>query len=123
MSKNTKEYQREWERKNKSKRYAYNRKYRLKMRRWYIEQKGKLSCGECGETHISCLVFHHRDPKTKLFNVSDHSCVTSSKKRILAEITKCDVLCKNCHSKLHYEIRQALVAQSGQSSVLLRQSA
>jgi hypothetical protein len=28
------------------------------------------------------------------------------KASILAEIAKCDILCHNCHAKLHYEERE-----------------
>lgn len=64
----------------------------------------KKKCARCPETHPWCLEFHHRDPKTKLFLPN------AAKKRslgaLLAEIAKCDVLCSNCHRKLHYEERQ-----------------
>ena len=106
MPQNSLEYQRQWERENKDKRRAYNKKYREKMRKWYNDLKSTMSCMDCGESHIACIVFHHRNPKEKRFNVADRQSVTSSKKRLLEEIAKCDVLCSNCHRKRHYEMRQ-----------------
>jgi hypothetical protein len=47
------------------------------------------------------LVFHHRDPSEKKFNISSNFC--RSWKVIEAEVMKCDLLCCRCHTELHYE--------------------
>jgi hypothetical protein len=60
----------------------------------------KLVCSRCDETHPAALDFHHTDPTQKDFEIS--SC--GSRKRVLAEINKCIVLCANCHRKLHYNL-------------------
>ena len=65
----------------------------------------KPQCNKCPETHPACLEFHHRDPSTKLFNIGEDY-GKHSWKSILAEVAKCDVLCSNCHRKLHWEMRQ-----------------
>lgn len=59
-----------------------------------------LVCIRCGERDFYCLEFHHRDPKTKLFTVGQHF-NHMAWGRVLEEIAKCDVLCANCHRKLH----------------------
>lgn len=65
----------------------------------------KAGCIRCGEKHPSCLDFHHRAGKVdKLGNLG--TIRRFSVERILAEITKCDVLCANCHRKYHYDERQ-----------------
>ncbi len=69
-----------------------------------VEYKSKLSCCKCGENHPACLHFHHRDKSTKSFSISD-SIRRFSLEKIIAEIAKCDVLCANCHAKLHYDER------------------
>lgn len=74
--------------------------YRAKNIAWLREYKQTLQCQNCGETDSLCLDFHHRDPKTKLFNVRDG--VNRGIKKMLEEIAKCDVLCCNCHRKLTY---------------------
>lgn len=73
------------------------------LRDWYQELKAGLACVQCGENHPACLEFHHRDPSTKLKDVSMLVAISASRSRILAEIAKCDVLCSNCHRKLHWQ--------------------
>jgi hypothetical protein len=72
---------------------------------WFNELKSQMVCKECGENRPQCLDFHHRDPKVKEFNLAS-KLKHLGKKRILAEIAKCDVLCKNCHADFHYQERQ-----------------
>jgi len=77
---------------------------------WYRELKTNIGC-VCGEKRYQCLDFHHRDNSTKPTNSSGSSRDMNmahliyrnwSKERILAEIANCDVLCANCHRKLHF---------------------
>jgi len=89
-------------------RHTQHAKLKKAMRRaaitaWYKEYKATLDCIRCGENHPACLDFHHRDPGQKSFRISSFGYMGWSKDRILAEIAKCDVLCANCHRKLHYE--------------------
>lgn len=66
-----------------------------------IQLKGG-KCMECGETSLSTLCFHHRDPAQKSFGL-DNRCFASKKwDTLVKEIDKCDLLCHNCHSKHHY---------------------
>jgi hypothetical protein len=77
---------------------------RSRCREWWEKTKGSLACGSCGLDDWRCLDFHHRDPSTKLFNVGSIS-TRYSKKAILDEMEKCDVLCANCHRIHHWEER------------------
>jgi hypothetical protein len=102
------EYKRSW---NKS--YYLNnteneknrtRKRKQGLRKWFNEYKKTLSCSKCGETHSSCLEFHHNRAGEKDFMISDSIERRGfSKEKILAEIGKCTVLCANCHRKHHAE--------------------
>lgn len=91
--------------------YNKNRKYYLEkqkarkegIRAWILEIKSKLSCIRCGESHIACTEFHHRDLEQKEEELSNVAGRGWKKERILEEIEKCDVLCSNCHRKLHFE--------------------
>lgn len=88
---------------NKEKILKSNRKYKLKIRDWFRNYKKGLSCKECGETHPACLEFHHLRHKDS--TVSNMVGSGYSKERILKEIAKCEVLCANCHRKVHYKER------------------
>lgn len=56
-------------------------------------------CTECSNTDYDVLTFHHRNPKTKKFNLCQSW--QKSWKTLKKEIKKCDLLCANCHMKLH----------------------
>jgi hypothetical protein len=72
---------------------------------WFVELKSSLVCSRCGESHPACLQFHHADPKAKETSIADAIRRAWSRKRILAELAKCEVLCANCHAKHHAKER------------------
>jgi hypothetical protein len=101
-----------------AKQAAYNRKHyqnnkqyyldktqrhRERLWAWFKEYKTTLNCSTCPENHPACLDFHHLDKNEKVENVSKLVGKCMSKKAILKEISKCIVVCANCHRKLHYE--------------------
>lgn len=95
-----------WYKKNAKKHQrsvAHYRKLRKKkIRAWFAAWKTTLKCSRCPETHPACLDFHHRDPKEKVVEVSVAVVRGGwSVEHIQREIAKCDVLCSNCHRKLH----------------------
>lgn len=75
-----------------------NKRQREKMKAWYYSHLLTLSCVECGESRTPALQFNHRDPSQKSFTISSVIGSGYSKKRILEEMDKCDVLCANCHA-------------------------
>lgn len=76
-----------------------------RLRKIVNDYKSGHPCKICGEGDIRCLEFHHRNPKEKVAAVSVMMNNVVSKKRLLAEIAKCDVICANCHRKIHSSIR------------------
>ena len=69
-------------------------KYKLKM----IEYKGN-KCEKCGyNKNIAALEFHHLDPNTKKFTLSDTHHTWEETKE---ELDKCILVCSNCHRELH----------------------
>lgn len=105
---------------DRSERLAYMKRWRQKNREQYmrgikksnarrltvlrdylIKIKAESACIKCGEDTDCCLDFHHRDPATKSFAVSQGPTRKVSLRRFQAEINKCDILCANCHRKLH----------------------
>lgn len=100
-----KAYDKQWlkEHPKKSKKWiARANERRRETRIWFNEYKKTLRCCICGESHPGVLDFHHKDPIEKDKTVSD-AVVQWGRERILKEVAKCDILCANCHRKLHYE--------------------
>jgi len=54
-------------------------------------------CTRCEERDPACLDFHHIDPATKLFRISEPLC--GREEVVRAEVAKCVLLCSNCHRK------------------------
>ena len=89
----------------KNKKLAIERvsKRKKENKRWLEDYKRNLKCIVCGEADPATLDFHHRDTKTKERGICYFVSNGYSVKKILQEIKKCDILCSNCHRKLHYK--------------------
>ena len=91
-------------RKDRSGHQAYMREraiqQRLEFAEWMAGQK--TACVRCGFDDHRALVFHHRDPSTKCFQVAMPAW-GRRREQVIAEIAKCDVLCANCHQIIHYK--------------------
>lgn len=81
---------------------ARNSQWSREIADWFREYKKTLCCIACGICHPAALQFRHRHRTDKSFSVSDVVRRGYSIKRIMSEIEKCDVLCVNCHAKLHW---------------------
>ena len=68
-------------------------------------------CGYCKS--ISALDIHHKDPSKKEFWLSS-SWITRARHKVEKEITKCELLCANCHRELHNNrtVKEALIELS-----------
>lgn len=97
-------YHKRWYNKNKEKRFAINRRNKVRIRNFIREFKVSLTCGECGENHPACLEFHHLDPSKKEISIANTIKNGWAIERIKKEMDKCIVLCANCHRKLHYVV-------------------
>jgi hypothetical protein len=87
-------------------RYLYktkirNKKYKKENKDFINQYKSSKGCKYCKEKTAVCLDFHHKDPKVKEANISRMKNSSHSKKTILREMSKCIVVCSNCHRKLH----------------------
>jgi hypothetical protein len=99
---------RKWYAKNAAKKRAWEKRRRRELRSWWNELKATKRCERCGEAAPECLHFHHRDPHEKELELSQAVANGWPKERILAEAEKCDILCANCHGKLHWDERLRL---------------
>ena len=59
-------------------------------------------CCICGfDAFQEALEFHHVDPSTKSFGLTDSNAVTKALEKQLEEARKCVLLCANCHRGVH----------------------
>jgi hypothetical protein len=90
---------------NKEKQILKNKQYNEQRKKWFYDYKSTLKCERCNENHIACLDFHHINPNDKKFQISEGLIqMNKSKEEILKEISKCIVLCSNCHRKEHWNL-------------------
>lgn len=97
-------YNKEWYQRHKDRLQEKRKQHNAELKNWLMHYKSKLCCMQCGENHPACLQFHHRDRKTKQFTVSQMigRWKYMTIKKLEEEISKCDVLCGNCHAILHW---------------------
>jgi len=72
---------------------------RNELRKIAIDFLIQNPCKKCGEKDPVVLEFDHRDPKEKEFCISNGLRSVPSVERFKLEISKCDVLCANCHRR------------------------
>lgn len=73
-----------------------------RLRRKINRYKERKGCNVCGENDHRCLDFHHIDSDLKENQIASAIKALWSIERIIAEIKKCQILCSNCHRKLHH---------------------
>ena len=94
--------------------YADNREAHIRVivarkaviRRGVLEIVGdylsKHPCVDCGEADLRVLDFDHREDARKEAEVMKLAQDGYSAARVLAEMAKCDVRCRNCHARVTY---------------------
>ena len=98
----------DWYRRNKKRKYEMHLRYRQDIARYLDDLKRSAGCSRCTERDAICLLFHHSDPGTKLFDLALAYGGRHGIERINAEIAKCEILCANCHRKHHWAERDAM---------------
>jgi len=98
-----KAYQHDWQKRNRKPR---SQQGGAKTKRNLVIQMKEGPCESCGgKFHHRAMHFHHRDPLTKNGSVS-HMERRASVADILNEISKCALLCANCHAEIHAGVRK-----------------
>ena len=60
-------------------------------------------CSRCGyDRNIAALVWHHRAPALKAFELDLRAFSNRALVELRNEALKCDVLCANCHAEVHF---------------------
>jgi hypothetical protein len=98
------EYNKGWYQRHRERLLEKHRQHNEELKIWLKRYKSKLYCVMCGENHPACIQFHHRNRNQKSFTIS-HAIGRGymSRKKLEEEINKCDILCGNCHAKLHWQ--------------------
>jgi hypothetical protein len=79
--------------------------------RWYKELKEGAPCADCGGFfHHAAMTWDHLPGHEKVTEVSNLRRL--SRRAVLAEIAKCELVCANCHAVRSYDRRRG-VAQPG----------
>lgn len=77
---------------------------RSKVREWVSAYKVRTGgCSRCEVGDPRCLEFHHPVSDDEKTPISTLIALESAKGRFLKEFRKCEILCRNCHRKEHYE--------------------
>ncbi len=96
--------------------YVENNRKRKKIIKELIEKAKDVPCMDCGERHPTYVMdFDHKPGSKKIFCLgAATSCGILSRKRVVDEIAKCEVVCANCHRKRTHK-RKILSSQEGKS--------
>jgi len=83
--------------------YAAQKRQRERTRIKLTEYLSNNPCEVCGEDDPIVLEFDHIDPSNKYRTISRMISGHTSWDKILNEISKCRVLCANCHRRRTYK--------------------
>jgi formate-dependent nitrite reductase cytochrome c552 subunit len=64
----------------------------------FLRELREVPCADCGGRFAGHQMdFDHRDPRTKKFGLCTGRAALKSRAQLLAEASKCDIVCANCH--------------------------
>jgi transposase len=79
-------------------------RHRRRLEQLLVDEAGGC-CQSCGyDRSLSALEFHHVDPDDKRLGISAGG-LTLSLESLRAEVTKCVLLCSNCHAEVEAGVR------------------
>ncbi len=95
------EYRRKWYKENSLGQRNSVKRRKKKVQEWFMKYKSNLSCSKCGENHPATIDFHHKGKKEN--QVAQMAHWGYAIENIKKEIDKCQILCANCHRKVHWK--------------------
>lgn len=105
--------------------YEQNKEIHIKKNKGFVLAKRKklyeivnkikeAPCKDCNQVYPPYVMdFDHIDPSTKLNTISKMILCSSSLKKIMEEINKCEVVCSNCHRIRTYNRRLGKMPEPG----------
>ena len=107
-----KSYDAEYHARNRARRRERRRLKAIEFRQWYWALKESLPCTDCGKFFPHpAMTWDHLPGYEKRDDVGSLT-RTSSRRVVLDEIAKCEIVCANCHALRTFE-RGRGVAQPG----------
>lgn len=100
------QHKREWNHRNQESRYEskISRGHRLKAKIIKLMGGKCIDCGLEYNGENGCVFqVHHKDPSQKEFIINTRTLNNYAWGKILTEISKCELLCANCHFIKHNE--------------------
>lgn len=86
---------------NQNNSYEAQQKRGINRKKEIIQKMGG-KCSKCGyNRNFAALEFHHNDETKKDFQLDVRSLSNRSKDKLITEVSKCILLCANCHRELH----------------------
>lgn len=80
--------------------YSAQKRRGIKRKLELIKRHGS-KCTVCGyKKNLAALTFHHQNA-TKTFKLDMRSLSNRKLDRVLLEVSKCTLICQNCHAELH----------------------
>lgn len=106
-----KAYDADWYRANKAKRQAKVRADRRAHVEWLDSLKQGRPCADCGRSYPPYVMeWDHLPGSVKTLVISDTRRSAFSRKRILEELAKCELVCANCHRERTHKRRTSEAA-------------
>ena len=96
------EYDAAWYRANKGRRQAKVKADREAHVAWVDSLKEGKPCADCGRTSPCVMEWDHLPGTIKTLVLADTRRAAHSRKRILAELEKCELVCANCHRERRF---------------------
>lgn len=98
---------------NRARRQAQNLRRHTEFLRWYTALKAGRPCTDCGHAfHPVAMHWDHLPGRSKTADLAALA-RRGSRKRVLDEIAKCELVCANCHAiRSHRRREERVIARS-----------
>ena len=116
-----KAYDHEYHDRNRGRWQLKKNAFKAEKRQWLRDLKANNACADCGQVFPpETMEWDHLPGTEKLGEIST-TFASRSRKLVLEEVAKCDLVCSNCHAIRTYKRLQATsrgVAQPGRARLL-----
>lgn len=104
---------RRWYRNNRHVQFARSKQQGQRNREEVQNFKNTTPCTDCKKKYPHYVMDFDHVRGTKISNIADMTHVNMSRRKLWAEIAKCDIVCSNCHRIRTHERRQQRKLEEG----------